>query len=109
MKKSVPRPLTQQCYTHHRPYARPGAAGHAKRLVGCASSPRVPLTTRGPYRHGEQEIDVTGGQPGDDESRRGMRSAVSGIGRGWVDDVRGRVTRKEAVAVQAPQSVQVEL
>ena len=27
MKKSTPRPLTHQPYTHHSPYARPGARG----------------------------------------------------------------------------------
>src|SRR3712207_3380160 len=33
MKKSVPRPLTHQCYTHHPAYARLSAAGPPHRSV----------------------------------------------------------------------------
>jgi hypothetical protein len=33
MKKSVPRLLTHQCYTHHPAYARLSAAGPAHRTV----------------------------------------------------------------------------
>src|SRR4051794_17328417 len=35
MKKSVPRPLTYQPYTHHPPPARLGGTGHGSRVIGC--------------------------------------------------------------------------